>query len=308
MRVAIIGQQAFGAAVLETFVAHGHEIAAVFVASSEPGKRTDRLHEAASRLGIVQYALSRGTIGGAHELMRQVEADLALMAYVTVLVPQSLCSIPKYGTIQYHPSLLPEHRGPSAVNWAIIRGCTRTGVSIFRPVDGPDEGPIILRRSVDIAPDDTAGSLYFGKLLPLGVEAVLEAAEYVVSGRAIEVPQDLGEGSYESWVRDQESEIHWGMHVDYIYDLVRGCDPAPGAWTWLNGTRLRLYDATRTLVRTFAQVRGKRSGTITAVSPRSFTVQANGGFIEVGRCRLGEGDKISAGELGLSVGMKLGPM
>jgi methionyl-tRNA formyltransferase len=109
--------------------------------------------------------------------LRALDVELGVMAYVLQFAAQSFVNIPRHGTIQYHPSLLPAHRGPSSINWPIIRGKTATGVSIFRPTDGLDEGPVILQKPVRIGLDDTVGSVYFGRLFPAGVDAMLEAAD-----------------------------------------------------------------------------------------------------------------------------------
>ena len=166
--------------------------------------------------------------------MKALNADIGVMAYVLLFAPPEFCAIPKHGMIQFHPSLLPLHRGPAAIPWAIIRGRSETGLTIFRPTPGLDEGPVILQKRVTISPDDTAASLYFDKIFPLGVEALVQAAELVVAGRATELTQDEDEATYEGWVRDAESKINWANHVDFVYDLIRGCNPAPGAWTTLN--------------------------------------------------------------------------
>src|SRR5690606_9582012 len=87
--------------------------------------------------------------------MKALNAEIGVMAYVLQFAPQEFVNIPRHGTIQYHPSLLPLYRGPSSINWPIIRGDTRTGLTIFRPTDGLDEGPIILQKETEIGPDDT---------------------------------------------------------------------------------------------------------------------------------------------------------
>src|SRR5438552_13381209 len=112
------------------------------------------------------------------------------MAYVTLIVPEALLNQPARGTIQYHPSLLPKHRGPSSINWPIIRGDAKTGLSIFRPTDGLDEGPVILQKETPIGADDTLGTVYFERLFPMGVKAMLEAADLVISNKHREVVQD----------------------------------------------------------------------------------------------------------------------
>jgi methionyl-tRNA formyltransferase len=241
--------------------------------------------------------------------LRALEVDIGVMAYVLQFAPQDFVSIPRLGTIQYHPSLLPAHRGPSSINWPIIRGETRTGLTIFRPTDGLDEGPVILQKEAAIGPDDTLGSVYFERLFPLGVAAMLEAADLVAAGRHTETVQDELQASYEGWCRAAEAKIYWHDHVDHIYDLIRGCNPAPGAWTTLAGKKLQIFDARKHPIRTFGAVKGK-PGEVSAIGPESFRVTAHGGQIEVFKAKPEDGKKMSAAEFaqaaGLAAGMLLG--
>src|ERR1700679_3346641 len=200
MRVAIIGQQDFGKATLEAFLNRGDEVAAVFCAP-EKG-RPDPLRLAAEQFGVPVHQLPKLTDPAAQEAMRAAKADIGVMAYVTQFAPQDFVSIPKFGTIQFHPSLLPLHRGASSMSWSIILGRKETGFSIFRPTDGLDEGPVILTRSVPIEDEDTLGTLYFNKIFPAGVQGLLDAADAVVAGEAIQQTQDETNAGYEGMIRD----------------------------------------------------------------------------------------------------------
>jgi len=306
MRVAIIGQQAFGKAVMDAFLARGDSVAGVFVAPEPAGARPDPLRACAEAAQWPVVSTERFGSAETIEALRRFNVDLAVMAYVVHFVPQSFCRAPRLGTIQFHPSLLPRHRGPSSINWPIILGEERTGLTIFRPVDGLDEGPIVLQKEVPIAPEDSVGSLYFNKIFPLGVATLLAPADIVVSGKAEEREQDEANASYEGWVRERESQINWAHHVDSVFNLIRGCDPAPGAWTMLGDRRLHLFDARKVAAQTFGAVKGLKPGQVTAVTPASLTIHCQGGFIEVGRCRFGEGKKIAAGEAGIAAGGVLG--
>lgn len=306
MRVAIIGQQAFGKAVLEAFLARGDTVAGVFVAPEATGAKPDPLAAAARDGKLPVFPTASYSSAEAIDTLRSFAVDLAVMAYVLQFVPQSFCRVPRHGTIQFHPSLLPQHRGPSSINWPVMLGKAITGLSIFRPVDGLDEGPVILQKEVAIAPDDTVASLYFNKIFPLGVAALLEAADLVVAGKAQETAQDESRASYEGWVRDAESRINWASPVDVVYNLIRGCNPSPGAWTMEGGRRLNIFESRKIVAHRFAQVKGLEPGHVVATSAQSFTVHAQGGFIEVLRCRLDDGKKISGGEAGIAVGAVLG--
>jgi len=215
---------------------------------------------------------------------------------VLQLAPQEFVNIPRKGTIQYHPSLLPKYRGPSSINWPIIRGDAKTGLSIFRPTDGLDEGPLILQKETPLGPDDTLASVYFDRLFPMGVAAMLDAADLVMAGKHREVVQDEARASYEGWCRAAEAKINWASHVDFIYNLIRGCNPAPGAWTTLNGKKLQIFDSRKQVFRTFGAVKGK-IGEISEIGAASFFVTAQGGRIEVLKAKHEDGKKVSAAEL-----------
>ncbi|HQT77705.1 MAG TPA: methionyl-tRNA formyltransferase [Rhodopila sp.] len=304
MRVAIIGQQDFGKATLEAFLARGDEVAAVFCAP-EKG-RPDPLRLAGEAAGIPTHQFPKLTDPQAQEALRAAKADIGVMAYVTQFVPQDFCNIPKFGTIQFHPSLLPRHRGASSMSWSIILGRTETGFSIFRPTDGLDEGPVILTRAVPIEPEDTLGSLYFGKIFPMGVAGLLEVADMVIAGKAPALAQYEPNAGYEGIIRDAESQVHWACHVDQTYNLIRGCNPAPGAWTTHEGRKLFLFDCQKRIARTFGDVKGRKLGQIVAKTDTSLTIHGQGGFIEVHRLRWDGGKKIAAADAGLEPGAILG--
>ena len=309
MKMAIIGQQDFGKAVLEAFVARGDEVAGVFCAPENDGARPDPLKVAAQERGLNLFQLPSLKSAEAAAAMRDLDADIGIMAYVLQFAPQAFVNIPRHGSIQFHPSLLPRYRGPSSINWPIIRGDTKTGLAIFRPNDGLDEGPVILQRETPVSPDDTLGSVYFDRLFPLGVQAILEAADLVVAGKHQEIVQEESLASYEGWCRAAECKINWHNHADFIYNLIRGCNPAPGAWTTLNGKKIQLFDSRKHLFRTFSAVKGKL-GEISAIGAESLRITAQGGQIEVMKLKHEDGKKMSAVDFtrdaGLGVGTLLG--
>ena len=305
MKLAIIGQQDFGKAVLEAFLARGDQVAGVFCAPEKPGARPDVLKVAAQEKGVPVFQLASLKSAEAIQQMKALNADIGVMAYVLQFAPQEFVKIPRHGTIQYHPSLLPKFRGPSSINWPIIKGETKTGLTIFRPTDGLDEGPVILQKETPISPDDTLGTVYFDRLFPMGVKAMLEAADLVVANKHKEVVQDEAQASYEGWCRKAEARINWANPVEFVYNTIRGCNPAPGAWTTLEGKELQVFDARKHLVRTFGAVRGK-IGEVVEVTQQSFQVTAQGGRIEVLRAKLGDGKKVAAAELLSSGQIKAG--
>ncbi|MBV8032858.1 MAG: methionyl-tRNA formyltransferase [Betaproteobacteria bacterium] len=307
MRIVLIGQQDFGKAVLEAFLARGDQVGAVFCAPEKEGGRPDALRVAAQEKGLKVHQLKSLKAPEAVDAMRAANADIGIMAFVLQFAPQEFVKIPKHGTIQYHPSLLPKYRGPSSINWPISRGDKETGLTIFRPTDGLDEGAVILQKKMPIGENDTLGNVYFDRLFPMGVQAMLEAADLVVSNKHKETPQDESQASYEGWFREAEAKIHWHNHVDFIHNLIRGADPAPGAWTTLNGVKLQLFDSRKELVRTFGAVKGK-IGEVVEVKDGRLVICAQGGRIHVGKAKLGDGKKLGAAELVSSGSLKLGAL
>jgi methionyl-tRNA formyltransferase len=308
LRIAILGQQLFGKAVLDAFINRGDTVAGVFCSPEKGGAPADPLRIAAAERGIPVMQLASLRSEEAHACLRDLAVDLGVMAYVLQFAPETFTAIPTHGTIQYHPSLLPRHRGPSSINWPIILGEAGTGLTIFRPTDGLDEGPIVLQKSTPIGPDDTLGQMYFNRLFPMGVAALLEAADLVASGHEA-TAQDHSLASYEGWCRAAEAYVNWHSHADHIYNLIRGCDPSPGAWTKFKGKKLQLFDAKKVPIPSYSAAVAS-VGTVVSITEQGFSVAAHGGCIEIGRVRYDTGEKLAAGRFseqsGLVVGAQLG--
>ncbi len=304
MKIALIGQQAFGEATLEAFLERGDEVVGVFCKPEKPDEKPDPLRLAAQAHGLKVFQFSSLKSSEAEQAMRDLYADIGVMAYVLQFVPQSLTRIPSHGTIQFHPSLLPKYRGPSSINWSIACGDSATGLTIFRPTDGLDEGPVILQKTCQIGPNDTLGDVYFNCLFPQGVAALLEAADQVVAETQQELAQDESNASYQGWFLIDESQINWANHVDHVYDLIRACNPTPGAWTTLSGKRVWLFDCRKHPVRKFGDVKGK-PGEISKITDTSIFINVHGGQIEVFKLKPEGGKKMNAADFAREQG--LGP-
>ena len=305
MKIAIIGQQDFGKAVLEAFLARGDTVGAVFCAPEKEGAKPDPLRVAAQEKGLKVLQLPNLKGPEAIRAMKDCNADIGIMAYVLQFAPQEFVNIPKHGTIQYHPSLLPKYRGPSSINWPISLGEKKTGLTIFRPNDGLDEGPVVLQKETDISENDTIGTVYFDRLFPMGVKAMLEAADLVVAGKHKEVVQDESQATYEGWFRANESKINFHNHVARVHDLIRAADPAPGAWTTLNGKKVQLFGSKKHLVRTFGAVKGK-VGEITEIGDAGMRITCQGGQVEVAKVKGEETKKVSPAEWAKGAGVTTG--
>ena len=199
MRIALIGQAAFGKDVLSALLDANENVVAALCPPDIPNRSPDPVKDLAISANIPVFQYSRMRDSQAIKQFLSLEIDLCVMAFVTDIVPNQILKSPKLGTIQYHPSLLPEHRGPSSMNWPIIQGKNKTGLTIFWPDEGLDTGPILLQKETEIAPDETLGSLYFQKLYPIGIESIIESINMVREGTAPRIEQDHSKASYEGW-------------------------------------------------------------------------------------------------------------
>jgi len=299
MRLVVHGQQAFGKAVLEKLLERGEDIVGVFCAPQKEGRPADPLQEFAVERGLKVHQPVSWKNDEALDLINSFEPDLCVMAFVTLLVSNDVLNAPTHGTIQYHPSLLPLHRGPSSINWPIIQGAKETGLSIFWPDEGLDEGPILLQKKVAIGPDDTLGSLYFNKLFPMGVDAMIEGVDLVRKGNPPRVEQDHSKSTYESWCKKSDGEIDWSKPVQEVYNLIRGCNPQPGAWTTFEDYELKIFDS-KIVDPTGAP------GEVVEVFDDGFIVAAEHGGILIERVRPQNSAKISSKEFVSNTAIKKG--
>ena len=299
MRIVLHGQQAFGKAVLERLLERGEDVVAVCCAPTKEGKPEDPLAELAREKGLPLHQPASWKTPEALELMQSFKADICMMAYVLLFVPEAVRDAPTYGTFQYHPSLCPQHRGPSSINWPIAMGKKHTGLTIFWPDDGLDEGPIMLQKTCPIGPDETLGDIYFNKLFPMGVDAMIEGLDMVKAGVIIKHDQRLDDGTYEGWFNKEAAAIDWSKPVEETYNTIRAANPAPGAWTTLNGEDVKIYDS--------ARVEGDGTpGEVIEVSDDGVVVQGNGGRIVLKRVRPAASGKIAASEWAQTANLKSG--
>ena len=301
VRIAVIGQAAFGESVLNALVEKGENVVGIFCPPDREGRRPDPIKVAAESHNVPVLQFRRMRNQDAIDAFKDLNADLCVMAFVTDIVPDEILEAPSKGTIQYHPSLLPLHRGPSSINWPIINGEPKTGLSIFWPDKGLDTGPILLQKETEITPDDTLGTVYFDRLFPMGVDAMVEAVEMVRDGTAPRIVQDESKATYEGWCRAENVVIDWSKTVQEIYNMVRGGDPSPGSGTTFDGKAVQFFKAGRLDGDT-----AKQAGEVTEITEEGFTVAAKGGAITVGRVQPEGARKIMAPEWIESVGLKVG--
>ena len=305
MRIVVHGQQAFGKAVLEALLKRGEEVVGVYVAPEKPGSKIDPLKEAALTADLPVYQPASYRKPEVWEEFRALKPDLQVMAFVTLFVPSDFLNIPTYGSIQYHPSLLPKGRGASAINWPIIQGESETGLSIFWPDDGLDTGDVLLQKKTPISDTDSLGSVYFDRLFPMGVEAMMEAVDLVKAGKASRVKQDESLATYEGRCGADNARIDWGKPWRQIHNLIRGCNPAPGAWTTLDGKTLQIFEAKPLPAKDPKGIAGK-IGEVVETGSDGFSVVCADGRIRVLRVKPADGGKIPAGDFVKSINLQTG--
>jgi methionyl-tRNA formyltransferase len=301
MRIVLIGQAAFGAKVLDKLLDQNENIVGVYAPQDRPGGRTDPLKDTAVSNNINVFQPQTYKDDAVFTEYKNLNPDLMVMAFVTDIIPMRFIDVPTRGAICYHPSLLPRHRGASAINWAVIMGDTKTGLSIFWPDEGIDTGPILLQKEIDIKPEDTTGSLYFNHLFPMGVDAMIESIDLIKAGNAPKIPQKDSGATYEPPCDDKVAEIDWNASTDEIYNLVRGCDPQPGAFAWLNGKKVRFYGAKR-----IEETVPDAPGTVLNVDNKGIHIALPGERLIVGKVRPVKGGKMAAAEFAAEQGIKAG--
>jgi methionyl-tRNA formyltransferase len=303
MRIVLIGQQAFGQSVLEAILEAGKdEVVGVFCSPDHEGRREDPLKAGAVEKDIPVFQPGRFRSVDAIQQFNGLYPDLCVMAYVTDIVPMEMIDGPTHGTIQYHPSLLPLHRGPSSINWPIMMGETRTGLTIFWPDEGLDTGPVLLQKEVQIGPDDTLGSVYFNSLYPMGISAMLESIDLVRDGNAPKIVQDESKATYESWVKASDGAFDWVLPAQQIYTVIRGCNPQPGAGSTYADERLRIFDSALGT----SGMSGSEPGTVISSGEEGFEVATGDGSVLVKRVQRHGGQKEPAAEFASAAGLKIG--
>jgi len=301
MRIILIGQAVFGKDALDALIKQGENIVGVITVS---GKAGQPLVELAGNSGFPVLRPDRLKDPEAVEWVRAQTPDLLVLAFVTDFVPKEMIDTTTHGGINYHPSLLPQYRGGSAMNWAIISGEKETGVTIHQIDEGVDTGPIIIQEKVPIDADDTLKNLYFQKLYPLGIKMVADAVRLIREGKASPKIQDHSLGSFQPVIKESDVIIDWGKSTRKIYDLIRGSNPAPGATTFFRGEKLKIWEGSP------CAGKGKSGEIIDIKSDQGFVISTSDGAILAVRVQYKDTGKISATEFvektGLNIGNRLG--
>uniref|UniRef100_A0A8C4NB35 10-formyltetrahydrofolate dehydrogenase n=1 Tax=Eptatretus burgeri TaxID=7764 RepID=A0A8C4NB35_EPTBU len=242
MKIVVIGQSQFGLEVYKCLRAKDHDVRGVFTTPDKDG-RSDPLGTAAEKDGVPVFKLARWRVKGqvipeVLETYKALGAELNVLPYCSQFIPMQVMDYPCHGSIIYHPSLLPRHRGASAINWTLAHGDEKAGFSVFWADSGLDTGPILLQKEVSVTSDDTLNSLYRRFLFPEGIKGMVEAVQLIESGHAPRIIQPEEGATYEPIMKKELAKINWDQPALVIHNWIRGNDSNPGAWTTMDGQRV----------------------------------------------------------------------
>lgn len=303
-RILLFGQAQFGARVFAGLAAAGHEVIAACPPPDREGRAADPLKEAAEAAGVAVIQRKSYKGSESYEAVQPRRADLCLLAYVTQIIPVEILDAPRFASLCFHPSLLPRYRGGSAINWQLINGETQGGITLFRPDSGVDAGPVYSTKTLDIGADESAGSYYYASVFEPSVAAMLEVTELILAGDADAVAQDESAATHQPLCRDQHAVVDWARPTRELHNLIRGCDPSPGAYCVWRDTKLRLYGSRRV-----ADARLAPPGTIVAVGDEGVEVATADGSLRLTKLGTSAGKQAAAAaaaDIGLGEGDRLG--
>lgn len=297
MKVLFWGSPDFALPALRALPDAGHEVVGVVTNPDRPAGRgreprpTAVKEEALRRdLPVLQPERPRGE--DFLSRLRQLSPDVSAVAAYGQILEREVLELPELGSVNVHASLLPELRGAAPINWAVIRGHGRTGVTIMRMVEELDAGPILLQREVEIGPRTTAGDL-FERLAPLGGEALVEALDRLERGELEPREQDDDRATYAPKLDSATARLDWSLPADRVDGWIRGLDPWPGAWSRPGGgTRVGLYAPEGVEERT---ARGADPGRVLEAGPRrGVLVAAGDGAVRLGDVKPAGSSRMSA--------------
>jgi len=243
MRLAYLGTPAFAVPTLERIVAAGHEVVSVVTQPDRPRGRGQQLaqspvKEAALRLGLPVYQPERVRKPEAVEHLRSLRTDAMVIVGYGQIIPQSIIDLAPHGIINVHASLLPKYRGAGPIQWSIIQGETRTGVTTMRIDAGLDTGDMLLKAETGIGPDENAIELG-RRLAVMGADLLVRTLDELAA--IVPEKQDNAQASYAPMLKKEDGSIDWTSPVEAIHNRIRGLQPWPGAYTIFRGQRLYIW-------------------------------------------------------------------
>lgn len=311
MKIVYMGTPDFAVGALERLIEDGHEVVLVVTNPDKPKGRSGKMvfspvKECAVAHNIEVMQPTKVRLPEYVEKLKEYNADVFVVCAFGQILSKEILDMPRLGCINIHASLLPKYRGAAPIQWSILNGDEKTGVTIMQMDEGLDTGNMIIQKEIEIAPDETGESL-FDKLSELGAEMISEVLAKEPSGDRYEsTPQGEGDGFYARMLTKEDGLIDWDKPGKEIGNYIRGLYSWPGAYTFLDGVRTKVLKAKFVE----GEIGGYNHGEICAIDKNTFSVKVDGGSIEIDYIQY-EGKKAMSTHdfmLGrkLSLGQKLG--
>lgn len=245
MKVVFMGTPAFAVECLEKIILAGHEVVAVLTQQDKPKGRGYELSQSAVKVCALNHGIrviQPKTLRNQEtfDLLKQINPEVIVVVAYGKILPKNILSLPKYGCINVHASLLPKYRGAAPIQWSIINGEEKTGVTTMYMDEGLDTGDMILKDETSIQGDETSKDL-FERLSIMGANLIVKTLEEIEKGSAIRIKQDDSLATYACLIDKSMSKIDWSKNAYTIHNLVRGLNPWPGALTILNDKILKIH-------------------------------------------------------------------
>ncbi len=248
LRIIFMGTPDFAVSTLKSLIAGPDQVVAVVSQPDRPKGRGKKLvptpvKEIAMAANLPVLQPTKIKTEEFRNQLADYKPDVIVVAAYGRILPPQLLELAPHGCINVHGSILPKYRGAAPIQWAVINGDEKAGISIMQMDEGMDTGDILHQRIIDVSPDETAGSL-FEKLAQLGGEALLEALEMVKAGTLKPVVQDHQQATHAPMLKKEDGHIDWNQDAQTIHNRIRGFDPWPSAFCFLDEKRLRLFSPT----------------------------------------------------------------
>lgn len=299
LRIVFMGTPEFAVGILDTIVKNNYEVVGVITAADKPAGRGQKIKYSA----VKEYALAHGLPllqptnlkdESFLDTLRALKANLQVVVAFRML-PKAVWEMPEYGTFNLHASLLPSYRGAAPINWAIINGETRTGVTTFFIDDKIDTGAMILSAATEISDDENAGQLH-DRLMELGSRTVIDTLAVIEAGNvATTIQADNPDIRTAYKLNKDNCKIDWKQPADAIYNLIRGLSPYPAAWCFIKDKEMewnvKVY-AAKKIVEAHNEPIGKL-----IVGKKELKVAVSGGFIQLLQLQFPGKNKMNAQQL-----------
>lgn len=286
MRIVFMGTPDFAVDALQAIIEAGHEVAAVVTQPDKPKGRGKELQmtpvkACAAAHGIPVFQPVKIKEPEAVSELRGCQADIFVVAAFGQLLPEEILTMPKYGCVCIHASLLPKYRGAGPIQWAVINGEKTTGVTIMQMDRGIDTGDMLMKTEVEIDPQETGDSLH-DKLAAAGAALIVKALPEIEAGRVTPQKQNDAESCYAKMLQKSMGKIDWRMDAGKLDCLIRGLISWPGASTTFRGKSLKIWEEEPVAAAALSgQISEAPPGTILGVEKDAFYVQTGDGVLKV---------------------------